>query len=98
MIPREPGQYNLAPYFKWIYFSPQKQKYDTLHSNLTVYITGESKKNEVIDSQDPGSFYEQISVADNTLRKASGETGNQWWFRGFLVVMVGTSLVLLFWK
>jgi hypothetical protein len=98
MIPREPGQYKLAPYFKWIFFSPQRQKYDTLHSNLTVYITGESKKNEAIDSQDPGSFYQQISSADNTLRKASDGNGNQWWFHGFLVLMVGTSLVLLFRK
>lgn len=98
MIPREPGQYHLAPYFKWIYFSPQKQKYDTLHSNLTVYITGESKKNEVIDSQDPGGFYEQISSADNSLRKTSGANQNKWWFHGFLLLMVGTSLVLLFKK
>lgn len=95
MIPREPGQYKLAPYFRWIYFSPAKQKYDTLHSRLTVYITGESKKNEVIDSQDPGSFYQQISGADNTLRKASDGNRNQWWFHGFLLVMVGTSIVLL---
>ncbi len=98
MIPREPGQYQLAPYFRWIYFSPQKQRYDTLHSNLTVYITGESKKNEVIDSQDPGSFYEQISAADNTLKKVASEDKNHWWFHGFLVLMVGTSLVLLFKK
>ncbi len=95
MIPKEPGQYKLGDYFQWVYFSPQRERYDTLRSNTTVYITGESKQNETIDAQDPGSFYEQIQVADNQLRAASGGNRSGWWFHGFLLVMVGASMFLL---
>ena len=95
MIPKEPGQFKLGEYFHWVFFSPQRERYDTLRSNVTVYITGESKKNETIDAQDPGSFYEQIQVADNQLKTTSGGNRGGWWFHGFLLVMVGASLFLL---
>src|SRR5690606_7911978 len=94
MIPKEPGQHKLGDYFQWVFFSPQRERYDTLRSNVTVYITGESKQNETIDAQDPGSFYEQIQVADNQLRAASGGNRSGWWFHGFLLVMVGASVFL----
>jgi hypothetical protein len=98
MIPKEPGQYDLGNYFQWIYFSPGRKKYDTLYSELKVNITGESKKNEAIESYDPGNFYDGASVADNSLRQFEDTRWTKWLFQGFIALMVGTSAVLLFKK
>ncbi|HNP17483.1 MAG TPA: BatD family protein [Fulvivirga sp.] len=67
-IPKEPGTYHLDDYFQWIFFNPKTAKYDTLKSNVVLQVTGESKKNESIQSNDLGSFYDQVAIADNTLR------------------------------
>lgn len=66
-IPKEPGTYELGDYFEWIFFNPRYEKYDTLRSKKVVSVTGESKKNESIQSTDLGTFYDKILLADNTL-------------------------------
>jgi len=66
-IPKEPGEYELSDYFEWIFFNPRYDKYDTLRSSKKITVTGESKKNESIQSNDLGSFYDRISFEDNEL-------------------------------
>lgn len=67
-IPNEPGEYDLSKYIKWIYFNPMKAKYDTLSSEIKVRVTGESKKNDFISSNDLGSFYDIIPFENNELK------------------------------
>ena len=64
-IPKEPGSYDLGNYFQWVYFNLRKNNYDTLKSNVVLNVTGESRKNESIISNDLGSFYDLIEVESN---------------------------------
>lgn len=57
LIPQEAGSYPLADYFQWIYFNPAKEKYDTLRSQITLDVQGESQKNIAIRSQNKDNFY-----------------------------------------
>lgn len=98
LIPKEPGTYNLSKYFKWIYFSPSRKQYDTLTSKLVVNISGESKRNEAIESYDPGNFYDGATVADNSLRVITNDRWQRYAFQGFVVLMMGASAFLLFRK
>ncbi len=98
MIPKEPGQYKLGDYFQWIYFNPRLQRYDTLKSQLTVYVTGESKKNEAIQSNDLGNFYDRINSAENTLRVVQDSSWQKWAFNAFILVMLSASAYLVFKK
>ena len=86
MIPKEPGEYKFGDYFQWVFFNPRLKKYDTLKSRLTVHVTGESKKNEAIQSSDVGNFYDKIEFADNSLRTIKdnqmAELGIQWFYFG----------------
>lgn len=66
-VPNEPGEFEMGDYFQWIYFNPKKAAYDTLKSDIKLLITGESKKNEHILSNDLGSFYDVIDQQDNRL-------------------------------
>ncbi len=68
-IPNEPGVYYLGNYFSWIYFNTVKEEYDTLVSTISLRVTGESRKNERILSNDLGSFYDRIEFEDNALQK-----------------------------
>lgn len=95
MIPKEPGKYKLSDYFQWIFFNPRSQKYDTLKSQLTVNVSGESKKNEAILASDVGNFYDKIDVADNTLRTVKDESWQGWLFNGFILVMLAASAYLV---
>ena len=98
LIPKEPGQYNLANYFQWVFFNPGKKQYDTLKSKLTVYVTGESKKNEAILSNDGGTFYDNIETADNNLRVTDDTPWIKTVFGIFTVFMLGASAYLAFKK
>ena len=66
-IPKEPGQYNLGDYFQWVFFNLNKNRYDTLKAHVILNVTGESRKNESIISNDLGAFYDLIEVESNEL-------------------------------
>lgn len=95
VIPKEPGKYKLANYFQWVFFNPREAKYDTLKSQLTVNVAGESKKNEAILANDAGNFYDKIELADNTLRPVENESWQSWAFNGFILVMLAASAYLV---
>ena len=65
VVPNEPGAHFLGDYFKWVYFNPKSETYDTLSSQYHVAVHGESRKNEEIKASDMGSFYELISEEGN---------------------------------
>lgn len=90
MIPREPGDYNLGDYFKWIFFNPKTAKYDTLKSNIRLTVNGESLRDEAISSNDLGGFYDKIGEVDNSLSKM-GKTN---WLAIFVYSFVALSLAL----
>jgi hypothetical protein len=98
MIPKEPGQYNLGKYFQWVFFNPDKRKYDTLKSKLTAYVTGESKKNEAIESVDAGEFYDKIETSENTLQTLENSDWIKTALSVFTVVVLGASAFFLFKK
>jgi len=98
MIPKEPGQYQLGEYFQWVFFNPNQKKYDTLKSKLTVYVTGESKKNEAIQSTDLGSFYDKISLVDNTLQTIEDRRWQKWALNGSVILLLAASAFLIFKK
>jgi len=95
MIPKEPGKYKQGEYFQWVFFNPKTSKYDTLKSQLTLYVTGESKKNESILSNDLGNFYDKIGTTDNTLLAIEDRRWQKWAFNGFIFVMLGASVYLV---
>ena len=98
LIPKEPGRYDLGKYFKWVFFNPDEGKYDTLRSNLTVYVTGESTKNEVIQANDDGSFYDKIQTADNGLALIKDQGWQQAAFGIFIFLVLASSAYLVFKK
>lgn len=98
MIPKEPSIFKLGDYFQWVYFNTIKKKYDTLKSKQVVQVVGESQKNQAIESNDLGSFYDKISVADNKLQST---TANPWLktaLNVFILLMLVVSTFLIFKK
>ena len=98
LIPKEPGRYNLKDYFQWVFFNPEEKAYDTLQSKLTVYVTGESTKNEAIEANDDGSFYDKIQTADNSLTVIRDNNWQQAVFGLFIVLVLASSAYLVFKK
>ena len=97
-IPKEPGTYNLGDYFNWIFFNPNNGKYDTLRSEQTIVVTGESKKNESIQSNDLGSFYDEIEFADNELVSLDRDEWVKIFANLLILGMLVTSAVIFFKK
>jgi hypothetical protein len=89
MIPKEPGTYNLSNYFEWVFFNPETKKYDTLKSQQTVNVIGESQQNQAISSNDLGSFYDRIDATDNSLKSISSEGWMKWSVNILLVLILG---------
>ncbi len=95
LIPREPGKYEMKNYFQWVFFNPKKEKYDTLRSKLTVTVTGESQKNQAIQSTDPGTFYDKMKDVDNTLLAIKSNDWQKPAFTAFILLMLGASAYLV---
>ena len=98
LIPKEPGQYDLGKYFKWVFFNPEKKRYDTLRSKLTVYVRGESKKNEAILSNDAGAFYDKIENSDNSIRTMEDSGWVNTALSIFTVIILSASAYMVFKK
>ena len=96
MIPKEPGVYNMGDYFQWIFFNPESRKYDTLKSQQTVRVAGESYKNQSIGSNDLGSFYDRIDSTDNTLRSISNNRWMKLTINIFIALVLGATAFFLF--
>ncbi len=97
-IPNEPGKYDLSDYFSWVYFNPTSEKYDTLQSDLALNVTGESRKNQFIASNDLGDFYDKTETVDNQLSSLNRDVHVTWFVNVFIVVMMGLTLYVLFRK
>ena len=97
-IPNEPGTFNMSEYFNWIYFNTQTENYDTLRSQLVLNVTGESKKNEYILSNDMGSFYDSIELKDNSFFSLSEREKMRTIINIIIFAMLGTVALFLFKK
>ncbi len=94
-IPNEPGSYNLSDYFNWVFFNPTTEKYDTLKSELVLSVTGESRKNQYIASNDLGDFYDKIQSADNDLGSLNENSWVNWFVNIFAISIMGLTLYIL---
>ncbi|XOV92826.1 MAG: BatD family protein [Bacteroidota bacterium] len=94
-IPNEPGTYDLGDYFQWVFFNPDKEAYDTLKSRQQLVVSGESRKNEYIQSTDLGTFYNGIEFADNQLTSLEKGSFLQIFANIFaLVILVLTGIIM----
>ncbi len=94
-IPNEPGTYDLGEYIQWIYFNPDKEVYDTLKSRQTVMVSGESRKNEYILSNDMGSFYDGIEFEDNKLVSLNQSPLIRLFANIFILAMLAASVFFM---
>jgi hypothetical protein len=98
IIPNEPGDYDLSDFFEWVFFNPVSENYDTLRSEITVNVKGESKRNNQILSNDMGSFYDQIEIESNQLKAMHKDEWIKTFANLFILVMLGASIYLVFKK
>lgn len=98
VIPKEPGEYRMGDFLQWIYFNPTTKKYDTLKSQSTIVVNGESLKNEAIESVDAGSFYDKIGATDNTIQSVEDKSWVKNALTIFILVMLAGSAYLVFRK
>lgn len=97
-IPNEPGTYQLGDYISLIYFDPVKEKYDTLKSTSVIKVTGESKRNQVITSNDLGSFYDITDMESNKLTGYQRDDLVKLLTNIFLLIMLGLTIFFIFRK
>lgn len=98
IIPKEPGDYQLRNLVHFVFFNPTLKKYDTLIARSAVTVSGESLKNEAIESTDTGSLYDKITSADNVLRTSSDNNWVSLVLGAFVLVMLAGSAYLVFKK
>lgn len=96
MIPKEPGEYKLSDYFQFIFFNTRTNKYDTLKSDYTLKVSGESMENVNIEqASSEGLFYDRIEEVSNQLESHETTEIWKWVFNIFLVVAFSVSLFIL---
>jgi len=66
IIPKQNGNFDLHDMVYWVYFNPQKQVYDTLHSTLKLVVSGENIQSTELASSESESIYMGIEHWDTT--------------------------------
>ncbi len=94
-ISNEPGDYALKDYFNLIFFNTKLEKYDTLASAMTLQVTGESKRNQSISSNDLGSFYDIIEFENNKLTSKISGVYIKTFANIFILIMLVLSIVFI---
>lgn len=97
-VPNEPGTYSLSDYFQWVYFNPDKGIYDTLASDITVEVSGKSRKNATIQASDVGPFYDRIEFTDNDLVQLNRDKWMQLMANILILSVLVLSVVVVFKK
>ena len=97
-IPNEPGTFDLGDYFSWVFFNPSSKTYDTLKSEMTLQVTGESRKNLTIASNDLGDFYDRMNDADNQLRSMNESRWINTIINILAALILGATVYLFFKK
>lgn len=97
-IPNEPGEYALGDYLQFIYFNVKTDSYDTLRSDIILSVTGESKKNEYILSNDMGSFYDAIDIQSNELMALDAQDRMRSMANIAIFVLIGLVALVMFKK
>ena len=97
-IPNEPGDYKLADYLQFIYFNVKTETYDTLKSEIILNVTGESKKNEYILSNDMGSFYDAMDIQSNELQNLNARDRMRSMANIAIFVLIGLIAFVMFKK
>ncbi|MCC5921443.1 MAG: BatD family protein [Cyclobacteriaceae bacterium] len=96
-VAKEPGEYDFSEWFEWVYFDPERAVYDTLRPKSRLMAVGESLKNSSIQSQDYGSFYDNINSASNSLRSLD-ESNYSLLITNILLIIVFGGGVFLYFK
>lgn len=97
-IPNEPGEYALGDYLQFIYFNVKSETYDTLRSDLVLNVSGESKKNEYILSNDMGSFYDAMDIQSNELTALDAQDRMRSMANIAIFVLIGLVALVMFKK
>ena len=97
-VPEEPGTYRLSDYFRWVFFNPTTEKYDSLVSDITINVSGKSRQNEKISAQDVGSFYDKISNVDNHLTDRNRQEWLQLLANALILSMLALTAFVVFRK
>lgn len=66
IYPKQPGRFELGPYFNIIYFNTSTAKYDTLVPTAKLLISGNKIKNTALES---GDIYDNIYNLDSSKEK-----------------------------
>jgi hypothetical protein len=97
LVPEQPGQISMGKYFKWIFFNTAKERFDTLRSSLVLIVKGQPSDRFLETKSESGGVYQQIEKKDSL-----SVQWNRWinWRQlvNFVILMVITTLLFLFWK
>ncbi|GAB2795592.1 BatD family protein [Rhabdobacter roseus] len=66
VVAKQKGRFPLGRFFQWIYFDPRRARYDTLRSDKTIEVVGESKIAEGIGQGTLTSIYDNIEQLDTS--------------------------------
>jgi hypothetical protein len=62
IVAKQKGQFPLGRFFQWIYFDPQRARYDTLRSSLAVGVVGENLQTTMLANEGTASLYDNIEA------------------------------------
>lgn len=97
LIPKRAGTFPLHPYFRWTYFNPRTNRYQTLTSRLTLGVSGETLTDGALAGGAIGSVYQGLERLDTSQAYTDYPALIKGLANVLLTVML-LSIIVLFWR
>ncbi|WP_164851438.1 BatD family protein [Larkinella soli] len=98
LVPQQDGSFPLGSFFRWVYFDPVRERYDTLRSGYTLRVGGAaSAPGDTIRVSLPGSIYTGIEQISSSEQPINLQQMMRLAVNIVLIVMI-LGMMYLFWK
>jgi hypothetical protein len=95
IVGEESGEYALQEYLTFVYFDPNKARYDTLSPMAKLTVFGGSTKNAKLQSSDVDDFYNTVNIEDGNAWSSLDSGGNTALFVNIFIVLLLIIIILI---
>jgi hypothetical protein len=98
MVPLKADTFKLDQFFNFVYFSPAREAYDTLFSEISLFTTGITIEKKITKSSLTYWYSDIISQSSSEETLLFSENNNRYYFNIALAVILAFGIVIIVWR
>lgn len=98
MVPLKADTFKLDQFFNFVYFSPAREAYDTLFSEISLFTTGITIEKKITKSSLTYWYSDIIAQSSSEETLLFSENNNRYYFNIALAVILAFGIAIIVWR